>query len=199
MCIYFSTTWCFIVKYLLWLPASVCFRLQSSLHSYFCYSLPNFCKWYNFYFVRVYDIFSVFCHRFPHLFWPAFCSWVYSVVLACPLAIASVIMSWWAEVCLLDAFQKSGSQIQDFLHALAHLHISAAVSPYVPSCVPGSFTGHCKQVKMSLSSSRKHMVHKEICFLLRPPSSYFIVSAQSQLLLTFLTYFIICRSHLFKK
>ena len=117
------------------------------------------------------------------------CSWVYSVLLACPFAIASVIMSWSAEVCLLDAFQKSGSQIQYFLHALAHLHISAAVSPYVPSCVPGSFTGHCKQVRISLSSSRKHMVHKEICFLLNPPSSYFVVSAQSQLLLTFLIYF----------
>ena len=53
MCIYSSTIWYFIVKYLLWLPANVCFRLQSSLHSYLCYSLPNFCKWYDFYFVRV--------------------------------------------------------------------------------------------------------------------------------------------------
>lgn len=65
MCLNFSTTWCSIVKYMLWLPASVCFKPQSSLYSHLLHPLPNFCKRYDFYFARINDIFIVFCHHSP--------------------------------------------------------------------------------------------------------------------------------------
>ena len=124
---------------------------------------------------------------------------MYSVLLACPFASASAIMSWVAEVCLLAGFQKVGLPVSVFLPysgILARLCCCfhhGMVPFYHHYCTPGSFSGHCKQetrfleVKMSLSPSRKLMVYPEIChhchLLLSPSSSYFAASAHSQLLL----------------
>lgn len=97
-----------------------------------------------------------------------------------------VMISW---SVLLDAFQESGSQIQYFFHdTLAHF--CCCVS-YVPSVflVPSQATANKSKWAFHLPGSI--WCTKRSCLLLSPPSSYFVVSAQSQLLLTFLTYFII--------